>query len=479
MTERRRVVIASNRVPPPPTEEHPWPAGGLVSALLPPLLEIGGLWFGWSGREGEPERPPHRTVTDSIDYATIDLSERELVDYYEGFCNRILWPRLHGLPEHAASLPREYWTYRTTNRRFAHALTPLLRPDDLVWVHDFQLMPLGRELRRLGWHGPLGYFHHVPVPNEQHWQEIPHADDLTALLGAYELVGVQTARDAERLRRLLAPEHRDRVTVHPVGIDPERFRAHARRASSNPLARTIDDRQVLFGVDRLDYTKGIRQRFEAFERLLQRDARWRGQVRFVQWAAPSRATVPEYRAERATIEEVAGRINRTFGAPHPVELDLTLHPPEEVAAGLSAADVCVVTSLADGMNLVAKEFAAVHSAAHPGVLVLSDTCGAAAQLGEALLVHATDIASIEMALERALAMPREERARRSAALRAVVDSATAQRWFQDFVTELEVRRKARHGDLVGTRFSGAERGLRPLRWWPPARAARRRGQRVD
>ena len=327
MSERRRVVIASNRVPPPPTEEHPWPAGGLVSALLPPLLEIGGLWFGWSGREGEPERPPHRTVTDSIDYATIDLSERELADYYEGFCNRILWPRLHGLPEHAASLPREYWTYRATNRRFAHALTPLLHPDDLVWVHDFQLMPLGRELRRLGWHGPLGYFHHVPVPDERHWQEIPHADDLAASLGAYELLGVQTARDAERLRRLLAPEHRDRVAVHPVGIDPERFRAHARRASSNPLARTIDDRQVLFGVDRLDYTKGIRQRLEALERLLQRHARWRGQVRFVQWAAPSRASVPEYRAEREAIEEVAGRINRTFGAPHPVELDLTLHPP--------------------------------------------------------------------------------------------------------------------------------------------------------
>ena len=128
-----------------------------------------------------------------------------------------------------------------------------------------------------------------------------------------------------------------------------------------------------------------------------------------------------------------------------------MHPPEEVAAGLSAADVCVVTSLADGMNLVAKEFAAVHSAANPGVLVLSDTCGAAAQLGEALLVHATDIASIEVALERALAMPREERARRSAALRAVVDSTTARRWFQDFVTELGVRRKARQGDLVGTR----------------------------
>ena len=441
MSERRRVVIASNRVPPPPEKGASWPAGGLVSALLPPLAQFGGLWFGWSGRTGNPDAPPQRTVTSAIDYVTVDLSERELSDYYEGFCNRTLWPRLHGLPEHAASLPREYWTYRATNRRFAIALIPLLRPDDLVWVHDYQLIPLGRELRRLGWHGPLGYFHHVPVPTHEDWQAIPHSDDLAISLAAYELIGTQTERDRTRLQSLLPSGHRDRVSTHPVGIDADRFRARAAALDRNPVALEGDRRQLLFGVDRLDYTKGIRQRLEAFERLLRRDTRWRHTARFVQWAAPSRATVPEYRAERDAIENVVARINEHFGEPYPVELDLSAHPPEEVAAGLAAADICVVTSLADGMNLVAKEFAAVHSAEAPGVLVLSDTCGAAAQLGDALQVHATDVGSIQQALGRALQMPREERASRSAALRRVVDRGTAQLWFQEFISELETRRK--------------------------------------
>ena len=440
MNGRRRVIIASNRVPPPPAEGAPWPVGGLVSALLPPLAAVGGLWFGWSGEAGDPDTPPQRTVTSDIDYVTIDLPAREIADYYEGFCNRTLWPRLHGLAEQATSLHLEYSTYRTANRRFALALVPLLAADDLIWVHDYQLIPLGQELQRLGWRGPLGYFHHVPVPPREHWEAIPNHEDLAASFTAYELVGTQTPRDRDQLRTLLPAAHGEHVSAHPVGIDPQRFREFAASHGANPLAREGDERQILFGVDRLDYTKGIRQRLEAFERLLLRDERWRHEARFVQWAAPSRGNVPEYQAERAAVIEVAERINARFGEPHPVELDLTSHPPDEVAAGLEAADICVVTSLADGMNLVAKEFAAVHSAEHPGVLVLSDTCGAASQLTGALPVRATDIDSIHEALERALRMPRDERSRRAAVLRATVDLTTAGRWFEEFVLELERRR---------------------------------------
>lgn len=437
---RRRVIVVSNRVPPPPAEGDPPTAGGLVSALLPSLERVGGLWFGWSGRTGDPGEPPRRTVTRDIDYVTIDLTAREVAGYYEGFSNRTLWPRLHGLAGRAVSLPREYWTYRAANRRFAIALVPLLGPDDLIWVHDYQLIPLGRELRRLGWRGPLGYFHHVPVPERGQWDAIPHAGDLARSFAAYELIGVQTERDRERLRELLPRAHRDRVSAHPVGIDPGRFRARAGAYGSDPLARGDDRRQVLFGVDRLDYTKGIRQRLEAFGRLLRRGGRWRRGARFVQWAAPSRAAVPEYRAERAAVEEAAAAINRRFGEPHPVELSVAEHPPDEVAAALESADICVVTSLADGMNLVAKEFAAVHSDRNPGVLVLSDTCGAASQLTGALPVRAADTESIRLAMARALLMPREERARRSTVLRAIVDQTTAQRWFREFVAELEMRR---------------------------------------
>ena len=436
----RRIVVVSNRVPPPPTADRPLPAGGLVSALLPPLAEYGGLWFGWSGRTGNPDRPPQREVTESIDYVHIDLPRREVADYYEGFCNRTLWPRLHGLHEQAASLPREYWTYRAANRRFAQALFPLLRPDDVVWVHDYHLIPLGRELRRMGWRGPLGYFHHVPVPEPAQWRAIPHAEDFEACLGQYELIGVQTERDAQRLRRLIDRRYHDQIGVYPVGIDPELFRDRADGFDGDPLARAGDDREILFGVDRLDYTKGIGQRLEAFERLLARAPELWQRLRFVQWAAPSREAVPEYQAERVAVESIARRVNERFGAPLPVELSLVSHPPEEVASGLRAADICVVTSVADGMNLVAKEFCAVHSEKEPGLLVLSDSCGAAAQLTEALLVRANDVASIEAALQRAVEMPPGERSRRAGALRAIVDGSTAQHWFREFLRGLDARR---------------------------------------
>ena len=436
----RRIVIVSNRVPPPPAADRPLPAGGLVSALLPPLAEYGGLWFGWSGRTGNPDRPPQREVTESIDYVHIDLPRREVADYYGGFCNRTLWPRLHGLHEQAASLPREYWTYRAANRRFAHALFPLLRPDDVVWAHDYHLIPLGRELRRMGWRGPLGYFHHVPVPEPAQWHAIPHAEDFEACLGQYELIGVQTERDAQRLRRLIDRRYHDQIGVYPVGIDPELFRGRLEGLDGDLLAREGDDREILFGVDRLDYTKGIGQRLEAFERLLTRAPDLQRRLRFVQWAAPSREAVPEYQAERVAVESIARRINERFGAPLPVELSLVSHPPEEVASGLRAADICVVTSVADGMNLVAKEFCAVHSEKEPGLLVLSDTCGAAAQLTAALLVRANDVASIEAALQRAVEMPPGERSRRAGALRAIVDESTAKRWFREFLRGLDARR---------------------------------------
>ena len=436
-----RVVAVSNRVPPAPREGLPQPAGGLVSALLPALAAHGGLWFGWSGRTGRPHRPPLREVTPVIDYVRIDLTAAEVADYYEGFCNRTLWPRLHGLAEQAASLPREYWTYRAANRRFALALFPLLGPGDAVWVHDYHLIPLGRELRRIGWRGPLGYFHHVPVPQRIDWEAIPHAAELGAALGAYELIGLQTERDAARLRALLGRRVHDQIGVHPVGIDPDLFRARAAEVP-DPLARPGDDREILFGVDRLDYTKGIGHRLEAFERLLVRLPHLQRRLRFVQWAAPSREAVPEYRAEREAVRAIARRINDRFGEPHPVELSLDAHPPEEVASGLRAASICVVTSLADGMNLVAKEFCAVHSAEEPGILVLSDTCGAAAQLTDALPVRATDAGSIEAALERAVRMSRGERARRSAALRRAVDEATAERWFRGYLRDLGERRGA-------------------------------------
>ncbi len=435
----QRLVIVSNRVPPPPADDGPWPAGGLVSALLPALLRRGNtMWFGWSGQTGDPFGPLHSASAQGIEFRTLDLSEDQVEQYYGGFCNRVLWPALHGLGGEDVSTPTYFDTYRSVNRRFAASLTPQLRPDDLVWVHDYHLFPLGQELRRLGWTGPLGYFHHTPIPDADGWSDIPHSDRIGGCLDAYDLVGVQTTRDAVHLSGIVGPRGRFRIGVYPAAIDPDRFRALARNYRANPLHRARDERLVMMGVDRLDYTKGILERIKAFGRLLIDDPTIAERVRFVQWAAPSRSDVPEYQAYRREVEAAVRRINERFGDLKPVQLEVAPHTPEEVAAALRSADICLITSIADGMNLVAKEFAAVHSPADPGVLILSDTCGASEQLSDALPVRANDVASISDAIRRAIEMPFDERAARARRLRRTVDTFTTAEWLNRFEHDLQV-----------------------------------------
>ena len=432
----RRLVVVSNRVPPADPADAARLAGGLVSALLPAMRQEGGLWFGWSGERRAPEAAPTRHRDGTIEYVTIDLSPAEATEYYEGFCNRTLWPLLHGLAEHSSVRPGEDETWRRVNARFASALTPLLRPDDLVWVHDYHLIPLGAQLRALGWRGRLGYFHHVPIPTIEGWLRIPRADTVADNFTAYDLIGVQTARDVERLRSILGAGAPPRIDAYPIGIDPDHWRALANAHPADPFAAWRGKRQVLLGLDRLDYSKGIPQRLQAFERLLARSGPARTGALLVQWAAPSRSEIPEYAAERAAVEGIVARIEQRFGDPAPLHFELAVKPPELVAAALRDADICLVTPLADGMNLVAKEFAAVQQESRPGVLILSDNCGAAEELHDALIVNAADVSSIERAMELALAMPSEERHRRWSALREQVESNTVHHWLRRLLADL-------------------------------------------
>ncbi len=436
MEMAERTVVVSNRVPPADPAAAARLAGGLVSALRPALERDGGLWFGWSGEQRDPDAPPRVDRHGAVEYATVDLSPDDAVAYYEGFCNRTLWPLLHGLPDRAHIAPGQYESWRRVNARFASVLTTLLRPGDLVWVHDYHLIPLGEELRALGWRGRLGYFHHIPVPQPAGWRRIPHAGAVAACFAAYDVVGVQTARDAGRLAAIVGDDAPPCIDAYPIGIDPERWRALADAHPDDPFAAWRGDRQLLLGVDRLDYAKGIPQRLEAFERLLARSPATRAGALLVQWAAPSRSTIPEYQGERLAAERIAARIGSRFGDPSPLRLELTTKPPEAVAAALRDADVCLVTSLADGMNLVAKEFVAVQREDRPGVLVLSDACGAAEELRDALIVEAAGRASIEHAIERALTMPLDERRRRWRAMFDVVESNTVHHWRQRFLADL-------------------------------------------
>ncbi len=437
-----RLVVVSNRVPPPPKPGTPGPAGGLASALAQALAEAGGLWFGWSGEAGDPQASPTHRRAGDVEHVTIDLSAEEVEGHYEGFCNRALWPLLHGFGERAHLAAAQYALYRGVNERFAERLAPLLHAGDIVWVHDYHLLLLGAELRKRGWRGRLGFFLHIPLPAAAEWARLPGAAKLARSLGDYDLVGVQTERDVRAARAILsasgASEASERVAAFPIGIDPEHWRGLAAAEPASPFEPVAQERRVLFGADRLDYSKGIPLRLEAFERLLGREPRWRSEALLVQWSAPSRGRIPEYAAEQARVEELAARLDAVgaSGDPSPVWHEVVTHEASTIAAGYRDAAVSLVTSLSDGMNLVAKEFVAVQPAHDPGVLLLSRGCGAAEDLVEALLVEPGDVEAITRAMGQALAMPLDERKQRWHSLLARVEGGTVHHWRHAFLAAL-------------------------------------------
>jgi trehalose 6-phosphate synthase len=370
-----------------------------------------------------------------VEYVTLDLTAAEATGYYEGFCNRTLWPVMHGLPERAQIRPQEHEVWLAVNARFAEVLEPLLVATDVVWVHDYHLIALGAELRRDGWKGKLGYFHHIPIPRAEKWGLIPHIGEIEASFGAYDLVGVQTERDAQRLRTFVAEPVRERIRAFPIGIDPERVRTLARAHPDDPFVERAG-RKVLLGLDRLDYSKGIPDRLLAFEDLLGRAPQVASEALLVQWAAPSRESITDYELERQRVQDIVGRIEGLHAPPAAV-LRFEVLPAERVAAGLRDAHACLVTSLSDGMNLVAKEFVAAQPESDPGVLILSDGCGAAEELTEALIVPSGDHAALSQAMERALHMPARERHERWEALSRKVERDTVDVWCRRYLDELE------------------------------------------
>jgi len=435
-----RIVIVSNRVPARPGT--PAGAGGLVAALGPARASTGGLWFGWSGSAGAATSPPRRWADGAVQYATLDLPAHEIASYYEGWCNSTLWPLLHGMPEHAHTVERGEEAWRAVNSRFARWLLPMLRGSDLVWVQDYHLIPLGRALRALGWGGALGYFHHVPVPSLPHWGTIPNVEAWGGFFAAYDLVGVQTERDCERLSAYLGPRG-PRVKALPAAVDGAAVTARAGQHPDDAFSAIRRDRAVVFGLDRLDYTKGVPARFDAFARLLSADRGLADRAMLAQWSAPSREGVAAYREERAQVEAGAARIGGLGGE---VDLRVEVLAPALVSAGLRDAQVCLVTSIADGMNLVAKEYVAAQRPERPGVLVLSDGCGAAEALRGALIVPSGDTTALAHAIEVALAMPLGERVRRWESLHEAVGSESPVRWAATFVEHLQLAAGERRGD---------------------------------
>lgn len=459
-----RTVIVSNRVALP----GPQRPGGLAIALRAALRESGGLWFGWSGRIGAADEGPQRCRDRGIDYATVDLSESDARAYYRDFANRVLWPLLHSRIDLIDYSRECSQGYRRVNAAFARVLARELRHDDLIWVHDYHLIPLAAELRKLGVGNRIGFFLHVPFPSADIVASLPQHRELFGQLNDYDLIGMQTANDAAHLAEYLhdqagtVPMHTTpvgstsvngglwrtatnrllRIGAFPIGIDVQAISAQAETATDasevQRLRASLGERRLVIGVDRLDYSKGLPERMRAFEQHLKRHPDLCGDLTYLQIAPPSRGEVPEYRALRAQLEALAGHINGVHAHPDWTPIRYVNHDyPHRVLTGFyRAAAVGLVTPLRDGMNLVAKEYVASQSSSDPGVLVLSRFAGAACQLSEALLVNPHDTDEVADAIALALRMPLPQRQERWRSMMEGLSRQDIHHWRRSFLQAL-------------------------------------------
>ncbi|WP_144186170.1 alpha,alpha-trehalose-phosphate synthase (UDP-forming) [Elioraea rosea] len=438
-----RLVIVSNRVPVPKPRSGPH-AGGLAVALAEALAGREALWFGWSGETAGSPGVPSITTVGQTTYATLALNESEKRGYYGGFSNGTLWPLLHYRMGLAEFRREDHEIWRAVNNRFAAALAPLLRPDDVLWVHDFHLFPFAAALRSLGCRQRIGFFLHVPFPPAALFDALPQGRRILEDLGAFDLLGMQTEADANNLREALAGvDVATPVQAFPVGMDSAGFARDAEKAAAMPetkrLAESLGGRSLILGIDRLDYSKGLPHRFRGYAALLKRFPEHRRNVTFLQVAPVSRNEVAQYRALRRELDELAGRINGEYG-----EIDwipirwMTRALPRATLAGFHRiARIGLVTPLRDGMNLVAKEFVAAQNPADPGVLVLSRFAGAAAELRGAILVNPNDPDEIAEGLDVALRMEEAERRRRAESDRAALAANSAADWAKRFLVALD------------------------------------------
>ena len=452
-----RLIVVSNRVN-PPSGNGEESVGGLAMALAAALKEYSGIWFGWSGKTTDKFTGELNIQTaGGVTAATVDLEEIDLEEYYNGYANKTLWPLFHYRNDLAAFDRAFDKGYTRVNRRFAATLAPLIQPNDIIWVHDYHLIPLAKELRALGVKNRIGFFLHIPWPAHQVITNLPRHLELVQSMFEYDLVGFQTAEYQQAFEEYVISEADGEVVApgrlkgfgrlldvgdFPIGIDAEDFArmtrsARARRMHDLMTAATVF-RHLIVGVDRLDYSKGLEERFLGFEQFLQRNPDLRREVLMLQIAPPSRESVEAYQEIRARLDSLSGRINGEYADVDwaPFRWVNRNYRRDELAGLYAAARVGLVTPLRDGMNLVAKEYVAAQNPDDPGVLILSRFAGAARQMPDALLINPNSPEEVADALRRALAMERPERIRRWETLFESVQREDVTAWRDAFVGAL-------------------------------------------
>jgi trehalose 6-phosphate synthase len=457
----RPLVIAANRLPVMRTDDDWAPSpGGLVRALFPMLRDSGGTWVGWTGVPDDQAQP---FSVEGVDLHPVSISAEEIELYYEGFSNDALWPLYHDALRESTYSAEQWDAYVRVNERFARALADIAPPNAIVWVHDYQLQLVPKMLREQRDDVTIGFFLHIPFPPYELFSRLPWRDEIVEGLLGCDLIGFQRPMGASNFvtvaQQLLQadahdglienPDHRTRVGVFPISIDVDEVEATAagratRKRMSQIRTRLGDPEVILLGVDRLDYTKGIGLRLRAFAALLESGALDPERHVMVQVATPTREAVEHYQDERQQIERLVGEINGRYsriGLPVIHYLYQSL-PFDELIALYRAGDVMLVTPFRDGMNLVAKEYAAAHIDGD-GVLVLSEFAGAADELTDAVLVNPHDEDAMQQAIMTAVGMHRHERRERMAGLRNQIRKSDVQGWADRFLDAIAVAAAAR------------------------------------
>ena len=464
------MILVSNRLP---TNIEPGPdgpvlkpsSGGLVTALKPLFKARKGYWIGWLG-EGDGEEAEELLAASAADSACqlipVALTAGERKGFYTGFSNEIVWPLFHDLQARCNFDPSYWKAYVSVNRKFAEATARVARHDSVVWVHDYHLMLVGEYLRGQGMRSRVGFFLHIPFPPVDIFEKLPWRTQILRALFRFDVIGFQTPRDQRNflgcVRRFLPDvdlQRNDsevracsegRVTMirsFPIGIDFDEFNTHAQRPEiAGRVAEVREDmrgRQIILGVDRLDYTKGLPERLRAFQHLFATYKNLRRQVSLVQIVVPSRESIPKYRELKLETEMLISQINGQFGDPGwmPIHyIHRSVERPELIAL-YRAADIALITPIKDGMNLVSKEFCA-SQVEQRGVLILSEFAGSAEQLNNgAILVNPYDFGAVAEALHLAFRMEPGERTQRMRKLRRRVRNANVFRWCDDFCSYLE------------------------------------------
>ncbi|MEQ8558994.1 MAG: trehalose-6-phosphate synthase [Henriciella sp.] len=449
-----RLIAISNRT----AADASARAGGLAVAVWESLTSTGGIWFGWSGNivEGEVGEPDVFT-DENVEFVTTDFTEAEHDGFYLQYANRVIWPVFHYRVDLAHFGNTDFDTYAGVNERIAGLVVPRLKEGDSVWVHDYHFLLMGDFLRRGGWQGPIGFFLHIPFPSPEIFQALPEHERIARAMCEFSVLGFQSKTDRSNFVRYLVENYdavdegdgwiavfgrKIRANAYPIGIDAEGFAkaAVSERATTaaTRIGRFLGGRNLVLGVDRMDYSKGLPQRFEAVGKLFDHFPATRGVVSVTQIAPPSRSKVEEYRDLRIQLDELAGRINGDYGDLDwiPLRYLARSYDRRELAGLYRIARVCLVTPLRDGMNLVAKEYVMAQNPEDPGVLILSEFAGAAEQLSEALIVNPHDTYKVAETIYQALEMPLEERKARWTKLRDIVVAQDITWWRHKFLDDL-------------------------------------------